>query len=243
DGNVKNGKSTLKVLGFNAPFDPNKSVMAKDIEDTTGYKVEYFMLPSENPDQKLNIEIASRADYDILALSPSQFYTLASQGALLPLNDLLNDYGENIKKAILPESWELTTFDGEIFGIPQKNERANIEGGLYVREDILNNMDIKIPTNLDEFYDALVKIKEETNLVPLTGGPQIWIPTIFSAFGLATDWAEVDGSLVPRLLMPETKEYIAFMKKLYDEGLLDKDWAINQPATVKEKFASGKAAF
>ena len=44
------GNVTLKRLGYNTAFDPNTDINAKVMEESTGYHVEYFMLPAENAD-------------------------------------------------------------------------------------------------------------------------------------------------------------------------------------------------
>ncbi len=235
-------KQPLKVLGFNIGMDPNKDPLAKEIEDKTGYKVEYFLLPKDKPEEKLNIEIASGADYDILTLTPTQYYTLVVQGALQPIDDLVAKYGDNLKKAISPASWELGKYNGKLYGVPQKNERANIESTIVFRQDILTELTLKTPETLDDFYTTLKTIKEKKpDMIPLTG-QAMSIGTIYSAFGLYTDWAEVEGQLLPRIKQPQMKEYFTFMKKLYKEGLIDNDWSVNKTAQAQEKFVGGKAA-
>ncbi len=237
------GKPDLKVLAFNVGFDPNTEPVAKDIQETTGYNVHYTLLPKDNPEEKLNIEIASGANYDILSLNPTQFNTLVAQGALQPLGELVDKYGANMKEAISEASWELGKYNGELFGIPQKNERPNIEQTMIVRQDVMDELGLSMPETLDEFYETLKTIKQKKpDLIPLTGAGMN-VPMVLSAFGLYTGWAEgEDGRLVPRIQRPEMKEYMTFMKKLFDEGLLDKDWPINKSAQSQEKFVGGKAA-
>jgi len=236
------GKSQLKVLGPNAPFDPNEDIVATDIIEVTGYEVDFSMLPQDNPDERLNIEITSGQSYDIVMINDFQFGTLSSEGALLPLNDLLDEHGEHILNAIGDETWELVTNnDGDILAIPQTNERANIENGVMVREDVLADLNMDHPSNLKELKEVLQVIKDNTDLIPLTGGGNS-IPTILSAFGLYSYWNEVDGELVPRIKMPQIEDYMNFMLELKEEGLIDQDWAVNTSSIINEKFAGGKAA-
>ena len=39
-------------------------------------------------------------------------------------------------------------------------------------------------------------------------------------------WAEVDGKLIPVHMQPEYKEALDWIKKVYDDGLMPKDWAV-----------------
>lgn len=54
-------RPVLKVLGgFVANMDPNDDPTQAAIEERTGYRCEYAMLPQDNPEQKLNMEIGIR---------------------------------------------------------------------------------------------------------------------------------------------------------------------------------------
>lgn len=242
-GSKETAKPTLKVLAqYSSLAKPETDPTAKEIEAGTGYKVQYSMLPADNPTQKLSIEVAAGADYDIVRMEPDAFRMLAKQNALLPLDDLLKQHGQDVMSALFPETWELTKIDGKIYGIPKRSERLNIEKGLAIREDLLNAAGLKTPQTLDEFYTALKTLKDKNkDMSPLTSG-DIRIPTILSAFGLYNNWTDVGGTLVPFIKMPQLADYMTFMIKLYNEGLLDKDLPVNKSTTVREKFAAGKAA-
>lgn len=245
-------KPVLKVLGYNASFDPNEDLMASEIEKVTGYQVEYYMLPMENADEKLNIELSSGSKYDILNLLSDQYFKIVGQGALLPLDDLLAEYGQNILSAVKEETWKACEYDGSIYSIPLRKEYPkDVTEFILVREDILEEIGEEIPTTLDEFYQVLQAIKEKRpDLIPLTGpnstevmagASGVLSPTINSAFGIYTDWQEVDGKLLNTLEHPRIQDSLSFMSRLYEEGLIDPDWPINTGTTINEKFTSGKA--
>jgi len=246
-------KPTLRILGYNASFDPNTDLMASEIEKATGYKAEYFMLPAENADEKLNIELSSGSNYDIVMLLASQYYKLVGQGALLPLDDLLNEHGEYIKAAIQDSSWKACTYEGKIYALPFRKEYTkDVTEFIFARKDIIEDAGKKVPTTLDEFYDVLKAIKaKQPNLIPFTGpnsteamagSSGVLSPTINSAFGIYNVWQEVDGKLVNMLKHPRMKDLLTFMNKLYNEELCDADWPINTGTIINEKFSSGNAA-
>lgn len=76
------GNVELSFLGQSLDFDPNADVMAGAIEEKTGYKVNYSMLPSDSPDEKLIADVAGGVKYDILKVTQDQFEKLYSKGAL-----------------------------------------------------------------------------------------------------------------------------------------------------------------
>ena len=232
----------LKVLGTYNNHDPNNDLSQQGIEEKTGYHVEYSMLPSENGAQNLYMQIASGTTYDIVRSGPDEFRTLAERGALLPLNSLLDQYGAELKSAISQESWNLVTFEGQILGIPMMNERANIESTVLMRQDILDALSLSVPTTPDEFYEVLKAVKTAyPDMVPLTMANSVFSETLISGFGFYFDWNERDGKLVHMVELPEYREYLDYMLKLYNEGLLDQDLAMNTAVTMEEKFSSGKA--
>lgn len=245
-------KPTLKVLSFYANFDPNENLMKEEIEKTTGYKVEYSMLPEDTAkaDEKLNITIASGSEYDILKLRPYQYYRLVKQGALQDLDAAIAEDGQTLKKAIKPISWDVAQYDGKTYSVPLSNERPNIANSIAIRKDLLDKAGLSVPKTLDEFTQTLRTLKEKyPDMIPLTGPGRadqqlylnIIVPVIAGAFGIYNEWTDVDGELVHYMNMPQFKEYVQYMTGLYEEGLIDPDWPVNTLASCNEKFTSGKA--
>ena len=106
----------------------------------------------DEPEKKLNMDLASGTEYDIVRMEPSWFDKLAAQNALLPLNDLIEQYGPNIKKYCLPELFETTTRDGKIYGIPSPTPGCGVYWGIAIRQDILDEMGLEIPTDVEQLY-------------------------------------------------------------------------------------------
>lgn len=239
-------KPTLKFLGRDAShMDLANDPMVEVIEDTLGYKVKYEALPyGDEGMQKLLLLIASGEQYDILKLYPPQYIKLQGQNAVLPLNDLLKKYGDNILDAVSDNSWNKTTdSEGNIYGIPQMSPAAGgIGETILVRMDILNELGLEMPTTIEDFYKVLKIIKDKRpDLIPLTmEGDAVLPSSITSAFGIA-GWEDIDGKLVPITKHPNIKEYLKFMKKLYVEGLIDQEFPANKRSSKNEKFTSGKA--
>lgn len=249
------GNVTLKRLGYNVAFDPNTDINAQVMEESTGYHAEYFMLPAENADEKLLMDIAGGADYDAVNVNINQFRTLVAQGALQPLDDLLEAYGQDIlNSGHSEEVWDaLRGDDGHIYAVPYMypadHEIANF---MVARLDLCAAAGItEMPTTIDEFYNMLVTLKNYYgDEYIILAGPffqaseanEAWaIPkTITSAFGIYSDWMVQDGKVIYMTEHPNFPALVEFMSKLYAEGLIDPDWAVNTETTLKEKFSSGK---
>ncbi|RTE09130.1 extracellular solute-binding protein [Paenibacillus whitsoniae] len=242
-------KPEFKALLQYGRFDPNAEVVAKFLNEKTGYKVTYDMLPVENPDDKLNLLMANKEKYSFMLLSSTQYSKLAASGALEPIDELVNKYGTNMKNVISQTSWNGAKLNGKIYGIPQTGSGTVVNTSLIVRQDWMDELGLKAPTTRDELYTVLKTLKEKKNVIGLSGGKSPLVPEILPTFGLTmvqgtatTGWQDVNGKLVNAVENPNMKKYLEFMKKLYTEKLIDQEWSLNQSNKVIENFTSGKAA-
>ncbi len=250
------GNVTLKRLGVNVGFDVNANYMVPVIKEATGYDVEYFSLPAENADEKLMMDVAGGADYDVVNVNVNQWRTLMAQGALMPLNELLDAYGPDILAGNSETTWKALSDDaGTIYGMPYMYPHSQeIASFMACRWDLMQAAGIeKMPETIDEFYNILVTLKQfygDEYIIfagpyrEATEGNENWVipKTIACAFGIYSDWmVGEDGSVHYMTEAPGFPAMIEFLTKLNKEGLLDPDWAVNTGSTVNEKFASGKA--
>ncbi|MDD9271358.1 extracellular solute-binding protein [Paenibacillus sp. GCM10023248] len=245
-------KPELKSLQIWQKDDYNTYPVAKYLEQKTGYKVQYDMLPQDKAADKLNILIASGEPYDAVTTGggtdfKALYADYAKKGALTDLGPLIDKYGPNIKAAVDPAVLEAAKVDGKLYAIPTKTISFASES-LYVRQDWLDKVGMKAPTTLDELVAVLKAFKEKDpggngdKNIPLTiKGDAMFINNIVGAFGMPTFWNDVNGKLTPRVLDPAYKDYVTFANDLFKQGLLDKEFAANKDATAKEKFSSGKA--
>ena len=250
------GNVTIKSVYQNVTFDPNTDLMAGLIEKSTGYKAEYFTLPAQNADEKLALEVASGVNYDIIRCSRSQFNMLLASNALMPLNDLLDEYGQDIIAGYTQETWDAVSDKNKvIYGIPYKYAAdKEVASFIVCRKDLMKKAGItEMPITLDEFYNTLVTLKKYYGnryiiltgpYLPATEKNENWkFPKVIaSAFGIWGEWMTDENGKV--IYMTEAKGFkpmLEFMNKLYNEGLLDPDWAVSTNDSVAEKFSSGRA--
>lgn len=242
-------KPTLKMLTTYSNEDLNTTKVAQLLEEKTGYKVQYDMLPQKNTYDKLNLILSGGDEYDIIAMGNSKtvFATYATSGALMELDSLLDKYGKRMRDKISKESYDMLKVDGKQYGIPNTSGVA-VSNSIAVRKDWLDKLGMKVPETVDEFTNMLKEFKEKDPggngqknvpfVIPSTG---VFSPNIQGAFGLAVDWNEVDGKLVSNLERPEMVNYLKYMRSLYENGYIDKEFASLNTSTAEEKFSSGNA--
>lgn len=253
---VKAEKPVLKMLMSPSTFDYNERPEAKEIEELTGYHVEYYRLPSENTDQALALAVASGNDYDAIQFSnPASFSSLMSNGALLRLNDYIEEICPEFFEVMPKEFWSgVSDSEGNIYGLPYTHPRpTNILSNFVVRMDLCRAAGIeKLPTTISGFYEMLKTLKNYygDEYIILTGpfyrggyGNLYKIDMcLASAFGIYNEWmASEDGKVIYMTEHPNFKALIGFYNKLFNEGILDKDYAVNTYKDVNERMTSGRA--
>lgn len=243
---------TLKILRGYTSVDLATDNALGLIEEATGYNLEYDLLPSENSLDQLNLMFASGDfEYDYIMMGASEesknlFNTLASKGLLADLTDLLPNYEYimDMDERLL----NTLAVDGRIYAICS-SALALTNPNNMVRMDWLEACGLEAPANRDEFYEMLVAFKEKDpdglgdQLIPFVTSATDMVATISATFGILYPYEAREGQIVDTRLTPEYKEYLTFMNKLYQEGLLDPDFAVNTSVTVSEKIVSGRVGY
>lgn len=242
-------KPVLKFLVGNRTFDPNEDLAVKFMEELSGYDVVYEMLPQNNGDEKLMLEMSAGTDFDIIELNPTMFGRLSDLGVLAPLDDALAKYGETLLAAEPKVLWDASrNANGEIVALVRqvgapaygtaKGTRG--DGALYTKPEILEELKLEVPKTLDEFTAFLTAIKDAKGVAPLTlerGQWMVW--DIMTAFSLPhITWIEDESGMENILEKPAYREYIRYMAGLYAQGLLDPDYPVNTGENRDQKFTT-----
>lgn len=222
----------------------NNPVMQK-LEELTNAEVEFQLVPSSSYDDKFNITLASGKLPDlmvVLSKSPS-FINAARSGAFWDLTPYLKDY-PNLSQAneiILNNA----SIDGKTYGIYRA--RALGRNGVTIRKDWLANLNLKSPTTIDEFYNVLKAFTENDPdgngkkdtyglIASKFNGPwdimQVW-------FGAPNGWGEENGKLIPAHTTPEYLEALKFFHKLYEEGIVNQDFAVMDATKLSDLMVNG----
>lgn len=245
-------KPVLKHLLINGTEDYNTYPVAADIKEMTGYTVQYDMLPKDEAADKLNLIMASEQEYDVVTYGGDVALVMnfAQNGALVDLTPYL-DSTENIKKAVSDYARETFSIGDSLYALGMENLSfdglGEVRECLFTRQDWLDDLGMKAPTTTDEFVAMLRAFKDYDNgtgskVIPMTlPGSRILLSGLTGAFGIPNEWNEVDGELVNWVTDPRMKDYLAFLKGLYEEGLLDAEFPANKRENHMEKYTTGTA--
>ncbi|MGL4911635.1 MAG: extracellular solute-binding protein [Romboutsia sp.] len=216
----------------------------KDYSEKTNINLNVTSPPQADFSTKLNLAFASGDLPDVIFaagsdLKSSMEIDYGSQGTLVALEDLIDQYAPNLKK-ILDENPDIrksiTTPDGHIYSLPYlTREDTGIWpiGPLWYNGDWLKALNVtELPKTIDEFYELLVRFRDEDpngngkkDEIPLSDVKLTWTKQwLMSPFGIKTlDIEENDGKVRYTPATEEYKAYLQFMNKLYKEKLLDQE--------------------
>lgn len=232
----------------------NDNDIFRAIEAATGYKINIDLKPGSDYTTTCQMVIASGDYPDAMewhcATYPNDLQMLVDDGLLLPLDDLLEEYGQNILAHRESNSFFRSNSDGQIYGIPCRVSEYGFNDYVAVRQDWLETLNLEIPTNSEELFDVLTVFKEHG--AELVGeGVEFWpmgawqdapgiSSTIFdlvaSENSFVADWNIVDGELVYFINMPGYKNALATLRKFYQAGLIDPEYPLMTRDDTLEKW-------
>ncbi|MFE5318145.1 extracellular solute-binding protein [Paenibacillus sp. NPDC056579] len=246
----KQGKPTqISILSsFYSQEPPSEdNPIIKEIEKRTNTKLNIAWTSSNNYTDKLNVTLASGELPDLILttdpLNSSVIKGMAAQGAFWDLTNLYKNY-PNLAK-FPEETWKnLAYADGHNYGIPRVRPVYG-QNGLSIRRDWLDKLGLKMPTNMDELYEAM---KAFTNNDPDGNGKNDTYGVILNIRAFENvfnktigDWKVQDGKLVPTVYLSTEKDALMYANKLYKEKLIPEDFLMLKPSQILDMLKAGKA--
>lgn len=224
----------------------------KEYEELTGIHIEWQEVPSDSLADRVNISLSSGDMPDIYlscGVSLSQQQAYGPQGAFVPLNDYIEQYGEvfqKIEENVPGVADTLTMGDGNIYALPYIEKCVHCEGSskLWINTKWLDALDMEPPTTVDEFEDMLRRFKEEdpngngeADEIPLltyeggwhSNAMSGWLTNPFVYTSPDNNYVYLDGDEIKLSYMQDGwKEAMSWLNKLYEEGLYyDQSLVIN----------------
>lgn len=238
---------------FNVYFRHNDvstdNFIIKQIESKTNTKLKIDMKPIEQSEEKLNIYLASGERPDIIQYGVNTTEKiLAESNILLPVNQYFEKM-PNLVASRTQKVWDAMTHkDGNIYAIPPVSPSS--EYVTMYRKDWLDKFSLKIPETLDEYFvvaDAVSNKdpdgdgEKDTYAFGARGSLGSYFDHVFNAYGcLPNYWMERDGQLVNGFVVPEAKEAVKFLKKMYDAGMIDPEFTTDNSERLKNKGYQGR---
>jgi putative aldouronate transport system substrate-binding protein len=255
-------KTTLRVFMTQFPEQTvpfNNMKIVQEVEKATNVSVDWLLAPSQDYQTKVNLMFASNDLPDVFleGLTVPQAFVYAGQGAVRPIDDLIDKYTVNIKKMIetTPGLKEVVTSpDGRIYNLFGFADAHHQDFGnmLYVNREWLAAVGLKVPTTTDEFTQVLRAFKGKdlnkngkADEIPFSylfyAKNANWADlNFFGSFGLQMDnnaqfFAVDSGKVVFEPALDGFKKTIQYLNGLYAEGLIDQEAYVQDRSQLQAK--------
>ncbi len=259
-------KETLRLVISQSPhimsYAYGENKLTTWLQDRTNVEIEFILYPEADAAAKLNIELSTAGDLgDVVRvtnpLSKPALMTFGSQGAIMDVTDLINEYGYNFKADLDKKagSWEANTApDGAIYALPQGPAAWLVTNSTamrhWIKTDFLNKYTAAtgkgMPGTTDEYFAYMVWCRDNIpGSIGWSGSEKrtVWYarPTDFLMHAFTWNskdgYYEVDDKIHANFVEPDYREGLKFLNKMMEEGLMDENYADNDENQLKTLVA------
>lgn len=240
--------TTSKVSVAGKTYSYNEIKAFQEMEKISGIKVDFQVVENE----RVNLMFASDDLPDLMLLNWGGIggaLTYAEDGQILALDDYMGKYAPNIVKYMKENRTvypQMTEADGKMYTFPfiRGDQELRVFQGFQIRQDWLDKLNLEMPQTRDEFYSVLKAFKEQdpngngvADEVPYIAEKTFGIDRMYNFWGKDAFYVD-NGTVKCGWTEPEFKEYVIWLNQLYQEGLIDPDYAITDKTQFDYKVSN-----
>ena len=188
--------------------------------------------------QQQGLMLASGEKIDLMMTTPYSYQSVAAQGKVQDITDLVDQYGQGIKD-VLGDFLKGSFLKGRLYGVTPYCDKAG-GGGYVIRKDLLDKYSID-PTSIKSLEDlgkAFATIKEKEPKTYILGNSnqgsgfgEMYFSTrvdkLSDSFGVLMN-AGQDLTVVNLFESQDYKDFVYLMRDWYTKGYIMKDVATNK---------------
>ncbi|HCS75592.1 MAG TPA: hypothetical protein DIW17_17170 [Clostridiales bacterium] len=171
---------------------------------------------------------------------PTSMVNDGKNGAYVELTDMIN------QSPVLTERYstymeQLKADDGNIYAVRSLPVDGDVNDAFFTRYDVLQDLGYtEIPSTLDEWIDAMRKLKEKyPDAIPYTSMDNLhYCEFVFNAYGITgrgNGWQMYFGDIIHNFENPMYKEAIETYKLMLEEGLMDPEFVTSKRQDFDDK--------
>lgn len=223
-----------------------------------GITVNFVAVPRSEEEAKIQIMMAAGTAPDVmLAYSNTLVEDYFNMGGTYDLSPYVDGDGQakNLKAYIGKDIIDIgRNTKGQLWSIPARRATTASQN-TFIRKDWLDKLGMKIPTTPDELYKVLYAFKNNN--------PDGIKNVIASSIQLGYKTPNLTGTLAMAFMKstPSKRDYeiadssynvyaddgyidfMRFLNKLYNDGLMDKEYYVGTEQTLKEQIVSGRLGY
>ncbi|MCL2478158.1 MAG: extracellular solute-binding protein [Treponema sp.] len=243
---------TISILSISqdGTFIASDHPALKNLQDFTSYNIKLEYVLNANYNEQMNTRLAANDLPGIVTITSNTqpIVTAARSGAFWDITDIYGKYPNLARadKGVMSN----VSIDGRNFGIYRGRDFPR--SGMVYRKDWLQNLGLSVPKNLDDLYNVLYAFtyndpdgngKNDTYGMTWTGAYMGPFYNIAVMFGAPNRFGVKNGKLTPWFDYDEFYQAMLYSKKLYDNGLINKDFAALPTSEWALPFGRGQCGW
>lgn len=262
-GDSKGSGEVTELTFYHADLsedDPWTDPVAQKLTEKTGVKLKVDHPVGEDK-QRISLMIAEQ-NFPDLIYAKGDAGSLIDAGVMIDMTELIDEYGPNIKK-MYGEEFDKLKYSADDPAIYQLSSyqmggtKFEDSGTAQVQWAVLKENDYKIPETLEEFEQMLKDYKEahptaddgsDTIGLTLSASDWHWMITLGNPAGYIAEGEPDNGqwlidenyNAAYKFTSDKIRSYFKWLNKLYNEGLLDPEFATQTHDDYIAKIASGR---
>lgn len=237
------------IAGLTADNNISTKYVQENFGDPNNIEVTYIPVPRSQEKDMLNTLMAANDAPDLCFTYYNDLvYNYVKNDGLHDLTQLIAEHGKELSTFLGEDVLQWGQFNEKQYAIPaRRTDRGTLT--TFIRKDWLDQLKLPVPTTTQEFYDCMVAFKNAG-----LGGADTTIPfgLNFSAVDIIwstaniidsfkTTMSDKDLATLSEFAMPGAKEGIRFLNKMYSEGLVSQNFALDKDTSqYKKDIVSGK---
>ncbi|WJH32462.1 extracellular solute-binding protein [Paenibacillus sp. CC-CFT747] len=237
------------MVTLHQPSEPSREML--DIFNRMiGAELQIDWVPSDIYREKLLNAVETNTLKKVTGVNESDYYLLKNairSEMFWEIGPFLDAY-PNLSK-LDPKVLRQTAVDGKLYGL--YSERWPSRQGLIIRKDWMDKLGLRPPETTDELYTLLSRFTKDdpdgngkADTYGLTDRNDLIygaFKTFSSYFGTPNNWTLSNGRPQPDFMTGAYLDTMDYMKKLYDEGLINRDFAVTSKQIQRYRFLTGQA--
>jgi putative aldouronate transport system substrate-binding protein len=224
--------------------------LIQEIENKTGYTLSIQWIPDDIYSNKMLNVLENKNSGQAMFVKPTDI-TAVKSAIRSDLFWNIGPYLEYYPNLKLLNTGSINSYkiDGKIYGL--SNERPESRQGVIIRRDWLERLGLQEPRTIDDLYKVMKAFAEndpdgngKPDTLGLADRGDLYygaFKTLSSYFGTPNGWLLSGGKLTPEFETPEYLATMDFMKKLYNENIINKDFPVTSKSVQRFMFITGKA--
>lgn len=233
-------------------------LVIKETEKRLNVELEYVVVPFSDYSEKVQLMMTSGDAPDVIMYadtSSPMYRQFALNGSFVSIDDYdTPNFDARVAEWNLTEAVDaIRLADGKLYQMPSLYSQSFYDGGLILRDDLLEKYGLEAPKTYDDLYNVMKVFKEnDPESYPLTTliRPSVLYRMTMPSYGISLaansstgshvlSWDYENKEYFAGAIHDGFKQYVGDLAKWYAEGLIDPEYIDNPSDLWSSKMSTG----